>query len=75
MGYHCNQWHELLSVFLCPVKFDGKRRTTYSARKIQKLQPGLLYATVVEPLSDLDQWGVLNVLCVLLPKLALSRMT
>ena len=27
-------------------------------------------ATVVEPLSDLDQWGILNVLCVLLPKLA-----
>uniref|UniRef100_A0AAV1U7U0 Uncharacterized protein n=1 Tax=Peronospora matthiolae TaxID=2874970 RepID=A0AAV1U7U0_9STRA len=40
-------------------------------RRFSKLQPDLLCATVVEPLSDLDQWGVLNVLCLLLPKLAL----
>ena len=39
-------------------------------RRFSKLQPYLLCATVVEPLGDLDHWGVLNVLCVLLPKLA-----
>ena len=39
-------------------------------RRLSKLQPDLLCATVVEPLSDLDQWGVLNVLCLLLPRLA-----
>ncbi|TDH66912.1 hypothetical protein CCR75_000413 [Bremia lactucae] len=30
----------------------------------------LLCPTVVEPLDDLDHWGVINVLCVMLPKLA-----
>ena len=39
-------------------------------RRFIKLQPELLCATVVEPLADLDHWGVLNALCVLLPKLA-----
>ena len=39
-------------------------------RRLSKLQPELLSPTVVQPLDDLDQWGVLNVLCVLLPKLA-----
>ena len=38
--------------------------------KFIKLQPELLCATVEEPLSDLDHWGVLNVLCALLFKLA-----
>ncbi|CAI5703594.1 unnamed protein product [Peronospora effusa] len=46
---------------------DGQHK---ALRKFSKLQPELLCATVVEPLPDLDQWGVLNVLCVLLPHLA-----
>uniref|UniRef100_M4B583 Uncharacterized protein n=1 Tax=Hyaloperonospora arabidopsidis (strain Emoy2) TaxID=559515 RepID=M4B583_HYAAE len=37
--------------------------------KFKKLQPELLCATVVESLSDLDHWGFLNVLCVLLPRI------
>ena len=37
--------------------------------KFIKLQPELLCATVEEPLSDLDHWEVLNVLCALLFKL------
>ena len=39
-------------------------------RRFYKLQPELLCATVVEPLADLDHWGILNVMCVLLPRLA-----
>ena len=39
-------------------------------KKFSKLQPGLLCATVVKPLRDLDHWGILYVLCVLLPQLA-----
>ena len=39
-------------------------------RKLSKLQSELLCATVVEPLSDLDHRGVLNVFCVLISKLA-----
>ena len=38
-------------------------------RRFSKLQPEFLYLTVVEPLDDLDHWGVLNILCVMLPKL------
>ena len=39
-------------------------------RRFSKLHPDLLCANVVEPLADLNHWGVLNVLCVLLPQLA-----
>ena len=39
-------------------------------RRVSQLQQELLFATVVEPLQDLDQKDVLNVLCVLLPALA-----
>ena len=39
-------------------------------RRFSKLQLDLLCATVVEPPADLEHWGVLLVLCVLLPQLA-----
>ena len=39
-------------------------------RPFSKLQSDLLCATVVEPHGGLNNWRVLNVLCVLLPKLA-----
>ena len=51
-------------------------RTTDNVQRwlrFSKLQPELLCATVVEPLADLGHWGVLNVLCVLIPKLALIK--
>uniref|UniRef100_M4BLI1 Uncharacterized protein n=1 Tax=Hyaloperonospora arabidopsidis (strain Emoy2) TaxID=559515 RepID=M4BLI1_HYAAE len=39
-------------------------------RRVVKLQPELICATVVKSLSDIDHWGILNVLCILLPHLA-----
>ena len=39
-------------------------------RRFSKLQPDLMCASVVEPLGELNHWGILNVLCVSLPKLA-----
>ena len=47
-------------------------RTTDSIqrwRRVITLQPDLLCATEVNPVTDIDHWGVLNVLSVLLPSL------
>ncbi|TDH65702.1 hypothetical protein CCR75_002988 [Bremia lactucae] len=42
----------------------------YRWRRSIELQPELSCPTAVEPLDDLDHWGVLNVLSLMFPKLA-----
>lgn len=67
----------LTSIFASSAR-DGQRgnirwTTTDSIqrwRRVRKMHPELICATVVEPLSSIDHWGVLNVLCILLPDLA-----
>uniref|UniRef100_M4C5M2 Uncharacterized protein n=1 Tax=Hyaloperonospora arabidopsidis (strain Emoy2) TaxID=559515 RepID=M4C5M2_HYAAE len=65
----CTGWAATADVQTCQIRWratDNIQRW----RCFNKLQPELLCATVIEPLPDLDHWGILNVICVLLPQLA-----
>ena len=65
----CKGWAALADAQTGPIRW----RTTDNIqrwRRFKKIQPEFLCATVVEPISDLDHWGIFTVICVLLPKLA-----
>ena len=52
------------------VKYDGERRTTFKGGDDLANYSLSCCALLVKPLANLDHWGILNVLCILLPQLA-----